>query len=439
VLADAPLAFGQIVESPPGVVGGIFGGRRPANPNRNSQSLETTIDISAGNERDSGLIIVNPDSPGVPNPQGNWFGSTAGMTTRYFAGSARRSIDASGRGLVNYQDNTESTLKGGDASVNAIARFGRRRLNQLTVGLQAAYQPGWIFGATNPDLDDTRPALGLAPEMGMVEERWFSTSGTARYTQHWGTHHQNTFQFGGGTVRPVTGSGVETEWFNALVTYDWTVGPRFSVTSSYRHDRSQQLDQRVAATPIEYQTLDAGVTWTRRLSPARHFSIAITGGATRLLMAPASPEPAQPYHPIVSAGFELMASRTWSVSTHVSRSVSVLAGISAAPMVADGVDVGVSGTFGRRLRFAASGMYLLGASVGGHDADGIDDSSARGAGSTAELRYGLGPRFGLFTSYSYYRHDTESASRLESGVPSRYDRHSARVGVTMWLPLYGSF
>jgi hypothetical protein len=61
------------------------------------------------------------------------------------------------------------------------------------------------------------------------------------------------------------------------------------------------------------------------------------------------------------------------------------------------------------------------------------------AGATGEIRFALSNWSAIFGSYAFYHHRIEDPSLLATGLPPEYDRHSARIGVSIWLPLYGAF
>ena len=57
----------------------------------------------------------------------------------------------------------------------------------------------------------------------------------------------------------------------------------------------------------------------------------------------------------------------------------------------------------------------------------------------AQVSYGFGARVGLVAAYAYRTHAFRDLAEAPSSFPAEYGRHSVRVGLTMWLPLYGSY
>ena len=56
------------------------------------------------------------------------------------------------------------------------------------------------------------------------------------------------------------------------------------------------------------------------------------------------------------------------------------------------------------------------------------------AGSS-RLQYAMSERWGLFGTYSYYHYEFGSDVPLPTGLLPEVGRHSARIGVSYWLPL----
>ena len=437
-------AYAQMVDGPPGSTGGLFGGRHALNPNRSAQSLEMNLDLSGGYDRDPNGFPLDSTLEGVTNRTG-WSAGQALLSSNYRVGHIRRSLDARARGNVNYQGNTRTPLKGGGTSLNGVMRFGRRNLDQWLGSAEASYEPGWVFGAVNPTLPSDRAtaALDLVPENGVIEQRWFTVSGTSSYQHYWGSRLQTNMLAGAGRVRPVGNAGLNSEWQNASITQSWAVRSGFDLTGSYRFDRSLQTDDTrtpsegqpvFAPEPIQYQSANIGVRFGRRLSATRRLSLSLSGGATQLIPSGGSSVDGDVLHPSVAVSIELIPSRTWSVAVTGSRQVTVLSGVSASPMENSNVALNLSGTIARRLRLALTGSYMQGSTLAG-----TASNVTTAIGGNLSMRYGFGRRFATFATYSYYHHELESGLPTAAGIPPLYDRQSARVGFTWWLPLYGSF
>lgn len=436
LLQLAGTAHAQLIEGPQGAVGGLFGGRRPVDPNRLSHVFDATFDLGGGYDREPNGLLIAPPTDG-DDVETSWFATTGSAAARYRAGYSRRSFETRGRGFFNYQTNVADSLIGGEALVNATTRFGRRNLNQLSAQLQASYEPAWGLGALSLEgVGTPDPTLGLAPPQGIIEQRWLVLGGTVAYDHHWNPRQQTTLQYNQLRVRPLTGvSGLDSDGQFIQVEQRWSVRPNLNLLGAYRYDQNTQGVEEVEAPSVKYQTLEGGLHAIRRLSSTRSIGLALRGGVARLMeSAVTSDSPL--LHPVATATIDYAASRRWTLSAEASREVTLLAGISPVPVLSDTVSVNLLGAASRKLRFSVYGSYARAVSV----SDDVSlESRTEVAGATTEVRYALATSLGLFASYGFYHHRLEGDTVTAPGFPSRYDRQSARIGLTLWLPLYGAF
>lgn len=435
LVATAPAAEAQLIDGPPGAVGGVFGGHRPTDPNRDAQSFDASLDISGGYDRDPNAFALDPafDLPDLTR----WYASTGSVGARYRAGSIRRSMEARVRGTFNYQSNTADTIYGAEGIVSGTMRLGRRRLNQLSLRFESTYEPGWVFGAFGPLLgpgpDD--PRIGVAPPQGIVEQRWLGLAASAGYEHSWNVAQTTTLQYDNRRVRQAQGAGQDGDWQSILLDHSWRTGGGLSVIGGYRFDETHQQNDTDELAPIRYQTVDAGFRVEKRMSPTRRYGITFRGGVTRLMTTVATTS-GRSLEPALAASAEFATSRFWSLSTDLSRRVSVLAGLSPLPVLNNNVNVVFNGTPSRKLRYAIAASLARANTV---TTDPLLQNVTDVAGTTLEFQYGLASWSALFGSYSFYHHRVEDPTLVASGFPPRYDRHSVRVGFSFWVPLYGAF
>jgi hypothetical protein len=438
VAGSAGEARAQLVDGPVGAIGGLFGGHHSVDPNRDSQSFETTFDLSGGYDRDPNLLVITPTDSGPDLTR--WYAGTAAATMRYRAGSLKRNIDASGRTYMNYQSTAGGSLFGGDANINGIARLGRRNLNELTAELQSSYEPGWVFGAFGPSVtgpDDS--TIGVAPPTGVFEQRWLVYSGRLGYQHHWNATHITSLTYDNRRLRPVEGGGLESDLQIAHLEQSWAISRRYSFLGAYQFDENVQRDDTLEDSPeipaVRYQTMTGGVRYERRLSPFRRVSATVRGGVTLLVDSPATRDVKSSY-PVASATLEYVPSRRFSLSSEYTRGVVLLAGVSAVPVLNNNLEVTVNGTPTSKLRYSVYGS-LSRAEFLTPDVNRANSTDV--AGGRLELRYALKNWAAIFTTYAYYHHRIDDPQLTASGFPPRYDRHSVRVGMTIWAPLFGTF
>ena len=116
------------------------------------------------------------------------------------------------------------------------------------------------------------------------------------------------------------------------------------------------------------------------------------------------------------------------------RDITVLNGLSPEPFESDAAMLSLDGTTASRLWTAISAGLSRGRA-----------RSAAGGGDfnlailNGEVRYGFGAHVGLLVQYTYNSHEFHNGVVTPASFPFRYSRNSIRVGLTMWLPLYGTF
>jgi hypothetical protein len=430
-------ARAQLIEGPQGAVGGLFGGgRRAVNPNRDSQSFEASFDLSGGYDRDPNALFFGPGADAQDLTQ--WYAGTGEAAARYRAGSLKRSLEASGRAYMNYQSAAGDSLVGGEGLVNGSLRFGPRRLNQLTAQFQSSYEPGWAFGAFGAAQRRGADAasVGGATPMGVFEQRWLVLSGTAGYRQQWNVRHGTAIGYDNRRLRRIEGGGFDSDLQTASVEQSWVVSRAFTVQGAYSFHENVQRNQGSSAVPsVRYQSVDAGVRYDRRLSPVRRYSVRFRGGLINLFDSPAT-ENAAAWHPSLNGALEFVPSSRTSLSVEYTRAVVVLAGVSVIPVLNDIGQLTVAGSSGRRFRYS----ILASASRGDFlSRDPGISNSTDVVGASGELRYAVANWAALFATYGFYHHRIDAPTAVASGFPTRYERQSIRLGMTLWLPLYGTF
>lgn len=430
-------AAAQVVDRPPRVLGGLFGGQRPRDPNRTSQELTLTLNLGSGYDRNLGP--GGQELPvGVFSPMESGFATTAGAAARYWRGRTSRYFEASGRGYLNSAHAADSRVAGGDAAVRGETGLGRR--SGLTYDVGAAYEPTLLFSALGPLVGPTQGSVvpdGNAPQ-GILEQRWLSAQGSIGVYRHWTTRQRMDVLYTRSLREPVDGPGTDSRTQVASVRHRWNPRPNAGFQLSYRYDENQQTDEVLDLQPVRTQTVDAGVNVERRLSPTRGALFSFTGGAAYTRVRPIAAagmlgQIATFVVPIVAATARLDLARAWNVSTAFDRSVTVLEGLSPEPFATNVVSLRLDGVVAQRTNVGISGAYSRGAALV------TDAGSFEATGATAQVQYAMGRCCGVFTSYNYYTHRTTGVVTVPTGYPPRYDRHSVRVGFSFWLPLYGTF
>ena len=415
----------------------MLGGRRPIDTSATSQTFDMLFDFSGGYDRDPRIFRFGSIDDDDLDNSSSWLAATSAASLRYRVGSIRRSLTAQGRTFFNYQTTVNDTLLGGGGGLVATSAFGPRQDHRLTVEAQATYEPRWAIGLLQvPDAIGTAsPSNDVAPPTGIFERRWLYMSGSGSYQRQWNRSHSSVLTYNRRHLEPVVGTGLASTFQRASFDHAWTVSRSVSIVSGYRFDENSQRDEDLGAFPsVRYQTADAGLRFTRQLSPLRRFSVSMSGGVTSVFETDATRN-IDTLHPSATVLAEFELSPRFGLASRFSRSISVLAGASALPLANDIVEVSLRGSPTQRLEYSVHTSFFraqfLAPSL-------TRAASADVAGANGEVRYALSHWAAVFGAYAFYHHRIDDET-LVTGFPPRYERHSARIGVTFWLPVYGAF
>lgn len=205
----------------------------------------------------------------------------------------------------------------------------------------------------------------------------------------------------------------------------YEIGRGLGVHAGYRY---MQSEYGGISTP-RTQYIDAGVSYDRPLSISRRTTLSF-GTGSAVTSSPESANRGTHYHLTGNAQLTHEMGRTWSASLAYRRSVNPNLGWSNIVM-SDSVSGNLSGLLGRRVNVQA-GIHTSTGSVGLNQSDSGFDSWY----GSASLGYALGRYTSLSLSYGYYNHRFERGVALPSDFTNRFDRHSVRVSVGLWAPLY---
>jgi hypothetical protein len=125
--------------------------------------------------------------------------------------------------------------------------------------------------------------------------------------------------------------------------------------------------------------------------------------------------------------------RTWAIAADARRQVSMLEGLTLQSFVTTAATLWVGGNLGNRTLVSWTGTHSRGASHAG------ESGAYSSAGMSAQAEYTVSRCCAILMNYSYYEHQVLDVAAVPVGFPTVYERNTARVGVTVWLPLYGTF
>ncbi len=125
--------------------------------------------------------------------------------------------------------------------------------------------------------------------------------------------------------------------------------------------------------------------------------------------------------------------RTWKARLSYNRGIEYTEAF-RQPISSNALNVALGGFFSRRMDFHLNG----GLSLGRLDATTLGASGQnqfRSFTGSARLRWALTPLWAMYGEYLYYDYSAGAAVVLPAGVPPSLQRNSARLGLTLWLPV----
>jgi len=430
----APLqAASQVLEPPPRSIDGLFGGRRPVDPTRAQQELTLTFDMLGGFDD-----VIVPEGRGTPTnpylPRRSGLTGFASGTARYWRGTNASFVEGSGRiHATGYSELVSDALVGGTGRLRMGAgATGRTRISVAATG---DYRPSFAFEGFGPIAEqvETGTLPETDPTAGISELRSFTTRMNGTVERHWTRRNRTALSYDF-TDRDFTGGGAQDSVrHEAGVRHSWAFLRTTSLRLAYRSS-----EQTIAAgdydRPLRTHGADMGVEWRKRLSPSRKVALELGGGASRVRTVSVLDNRALNYTlPSAYGSVRFDVARTWAVSADARRDITVLEGLSNQGFVNHAGALHGGGRLSERLALALSVAYSQA------DAPRGEPGSFQTVNATVQFDYSVTTWCSMVTSYTYYDHLLRGVTGIPQGFPRRLERNSVRLGVTFWLPLYGSF
>jgi hypothetical protein len=129
-----------------------------------------------------------------------------------------------------------------------------------------------------------------------------------------------------------------------------------------------------------------------------------------------------------NAVFDRQIGRTWTARMEYVRSVQYVE-IVPQPYLSDSITGIVQGQASRRVSLTGSIGYLTGTADAQSTFGRLDTYTGR-----AEVGVALTRNLALYANYLQYHYQIDAA--FVALLPAQLDRHTARVGLRMWVPLF---
>lgn len=282
-------------------------------------------------------------------------------------------------------------------------------------------------------LPDQEVELPTAPELqGVLRGNSWLSSTLAGVSQRIG--RRDVFAFSGAyEKRSYIDLDIGTTSSLASAYYDKPLGRTAGLRATYSYSQSEYPENFTVGTTRDYtsQTIEVGPRWSRRLSPRRSLSLALSGGSLHAsTVRGLTREPLEYWTPFGSVTARIDVGRTWALSGNYRRSVVAFEGLTAETYLSDVVGVSYGGSVSRRVSVVWTGGFATGAV----QSDALAASTYNTASASAQLRYELSSRLSAVSQYSYYRYHFSRETELPDAFRPEFDRHSIRVGLTLTLP-----
>lgn len=419
----------QQVPSPPGAIGGLFGGRRPQTDLNRASSRWTVTFLGSGG-LDQEPVELGLGDPQAPSVTGS--AATFSANTQFMRGRPGRQIELHAGGFVNHQQLQTGQMRG--ATGRLQGQYDRSDRLGFTGAASASYQPMTIGRPVSvPNSIAPVPPESLGPPQGVEEELWISTTGTATMRRAWTPRQRLELNYTDYRSRPIEGAGLESRSRIFSAREVWNATPRFQLRFGHNYERTTQTGGAVFSVPTTIRTLDAGFDYERQMGPVRSLRFIVDAGADFAESQTATGAVGGSLMPSVAASVEWQFSERWTVSVGGSHEATVLPGITPTPFTTDQASLQIGGTLIDRLTLSVFGSFSEGTTLEGQE------GSFRASNATAQINYGLSRCCAMFASYALYNHRLRDIATAAPGIPGTYIRYTTRVGFSYWLPLYGTF
>jgi hypothetical protein len=434
-IAPRPAAS-QTLDRPPRMFRGLFGGA-PPDPDRARTELTLQTNALFGYDENAAqeLGLVSPQDPRLAQSASSALGEAR---LRYWHGRTAQNISVEGRGYVNgYSDLGLGAQAGGGVHVSAATRLGRRV--SLVAGQSVSSDPSfYLNNQLGPPAGDSptpnfgNPTYGfterrvLAADSTVALERQFGRRSNMNVGYNYSTRRYSDFDLGGGN------SDVHT----ANAGYSKQLGRSMAMRGEYVFNRTTVIDFAGVSRDIQNQSISGGPSYSRQVGRERHVSASFNLGAIYVdTVGQLSDERFRYWAPYYGGSASIDLGRSWALRGNASRNVTVLDGATRQEFLSNNVSALLSGYVGPRVDLSLSGAYNGGESNA--------ELGVTGRFSlyqiTAQARVAVSQLLALVAVYDRYSYSFDGNVDLPEGYPPGYTRNAIRIGVTLWLPLVGSY
>jgi len=431
----AAVSEAQILDRPSRPFHGVFGGAEVPNPNRTRQELTLFADILGGYDSNLAPESVNPFLRSTIPTSG--YTGLGDLVVRYWRGRAARYVEVEGRGYVTaYNLSGIEPLLGQNLRVRGSTSIVDPR-TRIEGNAYFTRDPFLGFGGF-----DALPAIDAAafsnPANGLTTGLSWSSTGIASVTRDWTRRVRTTASYDYTRREYIRGPGFDNHSQSGQVSYDQNVTQVLSWRVSYRVSDAT-LFEPTRNRPIRDDAIDSGFSYTKDLSRTRRIVFGATGGATRVHTTSSITNlPLEYWTPSGSANARIDFNRSWSFYADYRRGVAVLDGLTTEAFITDALVLRAGGHINSRTDLTFATGY-----ANGRTGDVVTPGNYGTYTGTAQARVGLTRWAAALFNYNYFNYQLDALTiplgATLTTIPSSFDRHAVRFGLSLWLPLFGGF
>jgi hypothetical protein len=436
VLLTAAGASAQVLTPPPRSSDGLFGGAA-TRPNEASHELGADL-MGLGSYEDNlsggGGGTSGSTGGGFADPRGSGTAGLFSANLRYRYGKASQFVEAGSNGYVHsFRGLDVRPMYGGSLDIRGGSDLGR--MVSFSAGASAQYQPTFMLTA-DPIVPIGIPGDAIAPSdptNGVAELQSRSGALDSMLELTWNPRHRTSSSFGY-QVNRMQGLQTTTDsrGHGEYLSHYWGIRRTVALQMDYQHLHQSVESVLEPERPTDSHTGRLNLEWHKRLSRTRSISLGVGSGAMQIsTVSVFDNRPFDYLAPSYSGRARVDLGRTWSVSADARRDVTVLEGVTPQSFLTDVATLWLGGNIGESWVIALNGSFARGNPHEG------ENGSMESTNAIAQLQYVFATCCTLVSTYSRYTHFLRNLVELSAGFPSRVERNSVRVGMTLSLPLYG--
>jgi hypothetical protein len=358
--------------------------------------------------------------------------STVNPTVEYaWTGRSIQFTGAAGSSLRYYQTEHE-LLPSTHFGTVGLTVHGEK--TQLVVGQSVTYSPSYLYSIF-PTLGsaDVDYAVGATGDYAVNSESVTVYDTTVDVTQSLSRRSRITglgvFRYADLSNLQTTGRALRA--YSAGGRYSYDLSRYASLHLGYIHREGNYVLSQIDRATVVHD-IDVGIDYHRPLSFSRrtHLDFGIGSSIVNEPTVDSGSERLQ-YRVGANAGLTHDIGRTWRARVEYRRGVGFVEAV-RQPVFTDAVNASLDGFFSRRTDVYVRGGFSAG-DAGTISA--VSQNRIRTYTAAARVRTALNETFALFAEYLYYNYDLGAAVIVAEGVPRALERNTARVGVSLWVPV----